>query len=86
MSLNKEEFAQKVKKLLAWKSGLEETEFTLESRLTEDLDLDSLDRAELMLDFMQEFNIDIPYNNQPITTLDQAIEYLYPIYSKKHNI
>ncbi len=82
--LNKEQFLQAVKELVISKTLVSESEFTPESRFVEDLGLDSLDKAELIMDLMQEFEVHIPENDQvQITTLGEAAEYTYLIYSKK---
>ncbi|MCS6832624.1 MAG: acyl carrier protein [Flammeovirgaceae bacterium] len=69
--------AQKVKKIIIEKLGVEESEVTPEASFTNDLGADSLDTVELIMEFEKEFNISIPDDQaESITTVGQAISYL----------
>jgi acyl carrier protein len=71
------EIAQKVKKIITEKLGVEESEVTPEASFTNDLGADSLDTVELIMEFEKEFNISIPDDQaESITTVGQAISYL----------
>ena len=71
------EVAQKVKKIIIDKLGVEESEVTPEASFTNDLGADSLDTVELIMEFEKEFNISIPDDQaEGITTVGQAITYL----------
>jgi acyl carrier protein len=71
------EVAQKVKKIIIDKLGVEESEVTPEASFTNDLGADSLDTVELIMEFEKEFNISIPDDQaESITTVGQAITYL----------
>lgn len=71
------EIAQKVKKIIIDKLGVEESEVTPEASFTNDLGADSLDTVELIMEFEKEFNISIPDDQaESITTVGQAISYL----------
>ncbi len=71
------ETANRVKKIIVDKLGVDETEVTTEASFTNDLGADSLDTVELMMEFEKEFNISIPDDQaENITTVGQAISYL----------
>lgn len=50
----------KVKKLISNQLNVAESKITLESKLIEDLGADSLDTAEMLIAFEEEFGIRIP--------------------------
>jgi acyl carrier protein len=71
------EVAEKVKKIIIDKLGVEESEVTPEASFTNDLGADSLDTVELIMEFEKEFNISIPDDQaESISTVGQAISYL----------
>lgn len=73
-----EEIAEKIKQILIEKMGLVETEITPDANLIKDLGIDSLDYAELVMEFEQTFDIRIPDDDaQHLTTISAAIEYVY---------
>lgn len=69
--------AERVKKIIVDKLGVEEGQVTPEASFTNDLGADSLDTVELIMEFEKEFNISIPDEQaETIQTVGQAIEYL----------
>lgn len=71
------EVANRVKKIIVDKLGVDESEVTPEASFTNDLGADSLDTVELMMEFEKEFNISIPDDQaENITSVGQAISYL----------
>lgn len=71
------EIAEKVKKIIVDKLGVEESEVTPEASFTNDLGADSLDTVELIMEFEKVFGISIPDDQaESITTVGQAITYL----------
>ncbi|HTO14165.1 MAG TPA: acyl carrier protein [Edaphocola sp.] len=69
--------ANRVKKIIVDKLGVDESEVTTEASFTNDLGADSLDTVELMMEFEKEFNISIPDDQaETITTVGQAVSYL----------
>lgn len=69
--------AERVKKIIVDKLGVEESQVTSEASFTTDLGADSLDTVELIIEFEKEFNISIPDEQaETITTVGQAVEYL----------
>ena len=71
------EIAEKVKKIIVEKLGVDESEVTSEASFTTDLGADSLDTVELIMEFEKEFNVSIPDDQaENIGTVGQAISYL----------
>jgi acyl carrier protein len=69
--------AERVKKIIVDKLGVEESQVTPEASFTTDLGADSLDTVELIMEFEKEFNISIPDEQaETITTVGQATSYL----------
>ncbi len=67
----------RVKKIIAEKLGVEESQITPESHFVNDLGADSLDTVELIMEFEREFNITIPDEDaEKIQTVGDAIKYL----------
>ena len=72
-----EEIQNKVREILVEKLGIAETEVTPEANLIKDLGIDSLDYAELVMEFEQEFNIKIPdADAEQLATVEQAVKYI----------
>ena len=69
--------AERVKKIIVEKLGVEESEVTHEASFTNDLGADSLDTVELIMEFEKEFNLSIPDEQaENIATVGDAISYL----------
>ena len=69
--------AERVKKIIVDKLGVEESQVTPEASFTTDLGADSLDTVELIMEFEKEFNINIPDEKaETIATVGDAIKYL----------
>ena len=59
------------------KLGVEESEVTQEASFTNDLEDDSLDTVELIMEFEEEFNIAIPDDQaENIQTVGAAVSYI----------
>lgn len=72
-----EDVASKIKSILVDKLGLAETEVTPDANLSKDLGIDSLDYAELVMEFEQTFDIRIPDDDaEQLTTVAATIEYV----------
>jgi acyl carrier protein len=71
------DIADKVKKIIVDKLGVDESEVTPEASFTNDLGADSLDTVELIMEFEKEFNVSIPDDQaESIGTVGQAVAYL----------
>lgn len=67
----------KVTKILVDKLGIAETEVTPDANFIKDLGIDSLDYAELVMEFEQTFDIKIPDNDaEELQTISQAVDYI----------
>ncbi len=69
--------AERVKKIIVDKLGVDENEVGNEANFIQDLGADSLDTVELIMEFEKEFDVSIPDEQaEKIQTVGQAIEYL----------
>lgn len=72
-----DEVAKKVEEILVEKLGIASTEVTPDANLIKDLGIDSLDYAELVMEFEQTFDIRIPDNDAELLgTVSQAVSYI----------
>ena len=67
----------KVTAIIVDKLGVEESQVTPEASFTADLNADSLDTVELIMEFEKEFGISIPdEETQNINTVKDVIDYI----------
>tara|TARA_Y100001970_G_scaffold102225_1_gene128376 strand:+ start:2813 stop:3046 length:234 start_codon:yes stop_codon:yes gene_type:complete len=67
----------KVKEVIIDKLGVEDSAITNEAHFVDDLGADSLDTVELIMEFEEEFGIEIPDEDaEKITTVGTALEYI----------
>jgi acyl carrier protein len=72
MSLN-----EKVTKIIVDKLGVDESRVVPEASFLDDLGADSLDTVELIMEFEEEFDLEIPDEDaEKITTVGAALEYI----------
>jgi acyl carrier protein len=68
---------KKVHAILIEKLGIPDSEITPEASFVKDLGIDSLDYAELVMEFEQTFDIKIPDDDaEKMQTIGQAIRYI----------
>lgn len=68
---------QEVKNILVEKLGIAETEITPDANLVKDLGIDSLDYAELVMEFETNFKIRIPDEDaEKLATVKETVTYI----------
>ncbi len=71
------EIQKKITTILTDKIGIPESEITPDANFVKDLGIDSLDYAELVMEFEQAFDIKIPDDDaEKMQTIDQAVKYI----------
>ena len=71
------EINEKVVEIIVDKLGVDASEVKPEASFTNDLGADSLDTVELIMEFEQEFGVNIPdEDTQKIATVGDAIAYI----------
>ncbi|MFZ9982775.1 MAG: acyl carrier protein [Cyclobacteriaceae bacterium] len=73
----KDEIEKKVTTIITEKLGILETEVTPDANFVKDLGIDSLDYAELVMEFEQTFDIKIPDDDaEKLSNISSAVEYI----------
>ena len=71
------EYSDKVKEIIIDKLGVEDSKITMEAKFIEDLGADSLDTVELIMQFEEEFGIEIPDEDaENLLSVGQAVDYI----------
>ena len=71
---------EKIKPIIADQLGVEESEITLESSFNKDLGADSLDLFEMVMEFEDEFDIEIP--TEDLETMEKVGDIVNYLQSK----
>lgn len=67
----------KIKEIIIDKLGVDEGKISEDAKFIDDLGADSLDTVELIMQFEEEFNIEIPDEDaETITTVGKAVTYI----------
>ena len=67
----------KVYEIIIDKLGVEKSKITSEARFIDDLGADSLDTVELIMQFEEEFSLEIPDEEaEKILSVNDALEYI----------
>lgn len=71
------DITEDVKKIIEDKLGVNAEQITMEASFIDDLGADSLDQVELVMDFEDKFEVDIPDEDaEKMRTVGEAIKYL----------
>lgn len=77
MAASREEILERVKEVLVEQLGVDEGELTETASFQEDLDADSLDLVELIMELEDQFGVKISDEDaQSIQTVGQAVDYI----------
>ena len=77
MAASRDEVFERIKEVLAERLSVEEADITEEANFQEDLDADSLDLVEMIMELEDQFGLKIPDEDaQKIQTVGQAVEYV----------
>tara|TARA_B110000467_G_scaffold125897_1_gene118487 strand:- start:64 stop:300 length:237 start_codon:yes stop_codon:yes gene_type:complete len=67
----------KIKEIVIDKLGVEEAKVTVDAKFIDDLGADSLDTVELIMQFEEEFGIEIPDDDaEKLLSVKQAVDYI----------
>ncbi len=78
-----EDIEAKVKSIVAEQLGVDQAEISRETSFVNDLNADSLDTVELVMEFEDEFDMTIPDEEaEKIQTVGQAISYIEQFIAK----
>ena len=71
------EHFDKVKEIIFDKLGVEDGKITMEAKFIDDLGADSLDTVELIMQFEEEFGIEIPDEDaESMLSVGEAVDYI----------
>jgi acyl carrier protein len=77
MAASRDEVFERIKEVLAERLSVEESDINEEANFQEDLDADSLDLVEMIMELEDQFGIKIPDEDaQKIQTVGQAVDYV----------
>ena len=77
MAASREEVSERVKEVLTEQLGIDEAEINDDASFQEDLDADSLDLVELIMELEDQFGVKISDEDaQGIQTVGQAVDYI----------
>lgn len=74
--MDRAEITQKVTDIVAEQLDVSKDQITQETSFVDDLGADSLDIAELVMEFEDEFDLNIPDDQQSIKTIGDAVNYI----------
>jgi acyl carrier protein len=75
--LDREEILNKIQEITADRLGVDESDVTPDASFREDLEADSLDLVELIMELEEQFGMEIPDEEAvQITTVEEAVDYV----------
>ncbi len=76
-ALSQDDIKERVIKIVSEQMGVDKSEITLETSFVNDLNADSLDTVELVMEFEDEFELSIPDEEaEKIQTVGAAVEHI----------
>jgi acyl carrier protein len=76
-ALDREEILGKIQEITADRLGVDEGDVTSDASFREDLEADSLDLVELIMELEEQFGMEIPDEDaEKITTVEEAVDYV----------
>jgi len=77
MTTDTRDYYVRIKEIIIDKLGIEENKITNDARFIEDLGADSLDTVELIMQFEEEFDIEISDDDaEKLTTVGKSVDYI----------
>ena len=71
------EHYDKIKEIIIDKLGIDDRKITMDAKFIDDLGADSLDTVELIMQFEEEFSIEIPDEEaEGLLSVGQAVDYI----------
>ncbi len=84
VAVSQEEIKEKVVKIVSEQMGVDKSEITMETSFVNDLNADSLDTVELVMEFEDEFELSIPDEEaEKIQTVGAAVDYILKAQNQK---
>ncbi len=75
--MDREEILGKIHEITADRLGVDEGDVTSDASFREDLEADSLDLVELIMELEEQFGMEIPDEEaEKITTVEEAVDYV----------
>lgn len=75
--MGRDEILEKIKEITADRLDVDEADVTPEASFRDDLEADSLDLVELIMELEEQFGMEIPDEEaEKITTVEQAVDYV----------
>lgn len=75
--MTKEEIFGQIKEMLVEQLGVDDGDISMEASFQDDLDADSLDLVEMIMEMEDKFGVKIPDEEaEKIRTVGQAVEYV----------
>ncbi len=71
------DYLNRIKEIIVDKLGVNEEQITMEAKFIDDLGADSLDTVELIMQFEEEFGIEIPDEDaEKLLSVQEALDYI----------
>jgi acyl carrier protein len=84
VSLDEKVVEEKIIEIISEQMGADKTEITRETSFINDLNADSLDTVELVMEFEDEFDMSIPDEEaEKIQTVGAAVDYIMKVAGSK---